>query len=214
MQLKSRLKELWQRKWYRRSAILLIVLFILFGPIPFKGLYRGRVVDSETGKPIAGALVVAGWTYDVPTVAGAMSQSIDAIEMYTDENGEFSFWGIGGLFYTIISQTSVVVYKVGYPSFGGLWSSYKDFETGEIAEEWIEKSGKFVHFKWGKAIVTLRPIKTYRELVTIGRPPDLYAGRKDKKPMVECLKADAEWHKRAMEMKREEAQKGSSLKKQ
>jgi hypothetical protein len=191
-----------------------IVLFILFGPIPFKGLYRGRVVDAETGKPIAGALVVAGWTYDMPTVAGAMSESIDAIEMYTDEKGEFSFWGIGGLFYTIISQTSVVIYKVGYPSFSGLWSSYKDFATGEIAEEWIEKRGKFVHFEWGKAIVTLKSIKTYRQFVTEGRPPSLYAGRKDKKPMVECLKADAEWLKRAFEMEREEALNGSIIKKQ
>ncbi len=214
MQLKTRLKELWRRKWYRRSAILLIALFILFGPIPFKGLYRGRVMDAETGKPVVGALVVAGWTYDVPTVAGTMSHSIDAIEMYTDEKGEFSFWGIGGLFNTLISETSVAVYKVGYPGYSGLWSSYKDFAKNSMAMKIEEKFGYFVHFEWGRAIVTLRPIKTYRKLVTNGELPALYAGRKDKKPMEGCIKAHKEWRERAIEMKQEEAQKGPNLKKQ
>lgn len=195
MQLKTRLKELWRRKWYRRSAILLIALFILFGPIPFNGLYRGRVVDAETGKPIAGAVVLVGWTYMTPNVAGGTTHCIDGMEMLTDENGEFSFWGIGGLYNALISETYVGVYKVGYPNFDALWFEYKNIEKEEIEEDWIEKRGKFIRYEWGKATVLLRKAKTYREFAWEGAPPDVHCGRKDKKPLVELDKAEAEYRR-------------------
>ena len=194
MELKSKLKILWRRKWCRRTFILLIGLFILFGPIPFKGLYRGRVVDAVTGKPIVGAVVVVSWTAVSPNAGGGTTYGLDATEMLTDENGEFSFWGIGGLYYAFAAETHIGVYKVGYPSFDSLWWGYKRFASSSTAELARSKFGYFVHFKWGRAIVMLRPITTFEQFAKYGRPPRVYAAQKNGEPFLEHDKAEAEYH--------------------
>lgn len=195
MNLKSKFKALWHRKWYRRTFFLLVALFILFGPIPFRGLYRGRVVDAETGQPIVGAVVVVGWTAMSPNVGGGTTYGIDATEKLTDENGEFSFWGIGGLYYALVSDTHVGIYKVGYPNFDALWWSYKHFASSSTAEVAREKFGYFVHFEWGRAIVALRSITTFEQFAKYGGPPRVHAARKNGKPFLEHDKAEAEYHK-------------------
>lgn len=58
-----------------------------------RGPYRGRVIDAETRRPIAGAVVVARWTREIirllqmPTVGHAVRETL------TDADGA---WVIGG----------------------------------------------------------------------------------------------------------------------
>jgi len=54
-----------------------------------KGTYRGRVLDAETGRPLAGAVVVAVWRRDRVMPLGGRSEHYAAREALTDENGDF-----------------------------------------------------------------------------------------------------------------------------
>ena len=59
---------------------------------PFEGRrapYYGRVVDAETGSPLAGAAVVASWPRRFVFPFGATSQFYDACEVMTDSDGRF-----------------------------------------------------------------------------------------------------------------------------
>lgn len=51
--------------------------------------YSGRVIDKETGKPIAGAAVVAEYVATVPSPAGPGTNDITLKEAVTDGEGEF-----------------------------------------------------------------------------------------------------------------------------
>ena len=69
------MKKIWI-KIFSVLALIFILLFILTNrgyigylihPLPFDGPYRGTVLDASTGKPIAGAKIVAMWgCWDFP----------------------------------------------------------------------------------------------------------------------------------------------------
>jgi hypothetical protein len=54
------------------------------------GTYSGRVVDADTGQPIAGAAVIAAWTRDIPVAPHMAEQDWDAYETVSNANGEFT----------------------------------------------------------------------------------------------------------------------------
>lgn len=54
------------------------------------GPYSGQVVDEETGRPVAGAAVVAMWTREIPVGAHMPEQTWDVYETLSDANGEFT----------------------------------------------------------------------------------------------------------------------------
>jgi len=63
---------------------------------PFEGRrapYYGRVVDAETGMPLAGAVVVAVWTRREVFPFHAHSVFYDACDVLTDRNGAFTLDG-------------------------------------------------------------------------------------------------------------------------
>jgi len=51
--------------------------------------YRGKVVDAETGAPIAGAVVIAVWEREFTGAGGRLHEFYDAQEVLTDQAGEF-----------------------------------------------------------------------------------------------------------------------------
>jgi hypothetical protein len=53
------------------------------------GPYRGRVVDAATQQPIAGAVVVAVWDYEVSLVVDQTTRIHDVLEVVTDAQGAF-----------------------------------------------------------------------------------------------------------------------------
>ena len=58
-----------------------------------KGTYRGRVLDAETWKPLAGVVVVAVWRRERVMPLGGRSEHYAAREALTDENGDFVLEG-------------------------------------------------------------------------------------------------------------------------
>jgi hypothetical protein len=54
------------------------------------GPYSGRVVDAETGQPIAGAAVIVTWTREIPVAPHMPEQEWDVYETLSDANGEFT----------------------------------------------------------------------------------------------------------------------------
>jgi len=68
-----------------------LFLFLLQGCAVAKnfGPYMGKVIDSETEKPIEGAIVFMKITTVTPNVGGGQFHFADAKEVLTDSNGEF-----------------------------------------------------------------------------------------------------------------------------
>lgn len=82
------------------------------------GPYSGRVVDKETNEPIEGAVVFIQFFTKEGHFAGATSYYADAVEVLTDNNGEFAI-PVQRLRDTKIgrwwdNEGSVIVFKPGY----------------------------------------------------------------------------------------------------
>jgi hypothetical protein len=81
------------RKIFYRAVLMLTAAVLLFPGcgIFYKPAFRGRVTDAETGKPVAGAAVVAQYNKGavIGGPAGPSSYTQGARETLTDENGEF-----------------------------------------------------------------------------------------------------------------------------
>ncbi len=72
-----------------RIFILWAVLVICCTFCRFYGPFSGKVADAETGQPIRGAVVLIGFYTKSPSVGGMVWSFADAVEILTDENGEF-----------------------------------------------------------------------------------------------------------------------------
>lgn len=90
------------------------------------GPYKGKVVDAETGQPIAGVVVLGTWYRQFPSPGGAVSKYYDAKETVTDKNGDFEIKGLGRLIMSNIIPMDVLIFKAGYEYIGmGPWESLK-----------------------------------------------------------------------------------------
>lgn len=99
-------------------AILALSVLASCGNMPIKG----RVVDSVTGKPIEGAVVVAEWTKRMGVLYEMHTLTYKVEETVTDADGGFSLSGtlIGSL------NVSLSIYKRGYVC----WNSKSIFMVG------------------------------------------------------------------------------------
>ena len=101
----------------KRYLIGLGIIFIVYSLAAFPPFYwampmQARVVDTDTGEPIEGAIVVARWIL-FGGFEGMDVGSMAIIETVTDKNGEFRFswWG---------------------PRFRVPWGRIQDFDPGLI----------------------------------------------------------------------------------
>ena len=102
------------------NFLFFFLLLVLSACVHTDGLYRGKVVELESGKPIEGAVVAARWTIE-PFVH--TERICDAKETITNENGEFelpkgSCWSHP---FAEMHKPTVVVFKpgyLGYPPLG------------------------------------------------------------------------------------------------
>jgi len=105
------------------------------------GPYKGRVVDAETERPIAGA-VVHGTCSKV--ALGGASTYYDSYEILSDKNGEFKIPGKGILLLSEIDEMGITVFKAGYEQVGP--STWAGLRKGAMRETVIW-NGNFVTFK-------------------------------------------------------------------
>lgn len=84
----------------RQTMILpvMALLALLFAAAPWGsavaadekwGPFRGRIIDIDTGQPIAGAVAIAVWLQNIPTPVHGNLDYHDARVAVTDANGEF-----------------------------------------------------------------------------------------------------------------------------
>ena len=150
-----------------KKIFLIAVMSILwiftsgFSIIRYDGDYRGRVVDTETGEPIEGAVVLGVWYKEVPTVAGPKYDYYDARETVTDKNGEFLIPGKGLILLSNLEPVSIMIFKAGYSYLYVPWVSFKE---GILLRKQI---------KWedDKPIIPLRKLTMEERRRQLG-PPD------------------------------------------
>ncbi len=122
----------------KKILLLLIGILILISGcicyVCYDGPYKGRVVDSETGEPIEGAVVLAVWRTNYPTGAGGISKYKDAQETVTDENGEFKLPGRGFMVLTTVELSKIAFFKAGYLS--------NEFSNWKNIKEYYWKDGR------------------------------------------------------------------------
>src|SRR5262245_35096315 len=80
--------------------------------------YHGKVVDEETGSPIAGAVVTVIW-FASPIIYIDQTRSfLTADETVTQNDGSFSLWTCPGIsfnpFTYVMSPPDAIIYKAGY----------------------------------------------------------------------------------------------------
>lgn len=104
-------------------AFAALVLVVLIGTSSF-GTIHGRVVDAQTGQPIAGAVVLGVW-HRIAGLPGLYHHDlVDVREVETDAEGRFALERPGSLG---VDEEAVTVYKFGYVA----WSNLYIFPTSE-----------------------------------------------------------------------------------
>ena len=97
---------------------IVLFFFVVMYPLRYEGSYRGKVMDAETGAPIAEAVVLGVWYREYPTVAGGMERYHDAREVVTDAHGDFVVPGKGLLILSNIVPARVFIFRAGYEYVG------------------------------------------------------------------------------------------------
>jgi hypothetical protein len=156
------------------AAIIFLLQACAHGP------YRGRVIEEESGRPIAGAVAIGNWTDVHVNVAGGTTYCIDARETVTDANGEFEIPDVSR------GNFSIFVYKVGYRRVQCLWESL--MRWGGCMTEPAEWDGD-------RAIILFERVAKSKLNSEIGEPPHISCGRKDGKPLSEYIKVHKEYRK-------------------
>ncbi|HEX2831864.1 MAG TPA: carboxypeptidase-like regulatory domain-containing protein [Thermoanaerobaculia bacterium] len=132
-----------------------LILFLLhwwMGPIFYSGeAIHARVIDETTGRPIAGAAVVAQWEEEF--MGGSPFGSLHWAEAVTNARGEFTIPAWGPKFRTPAAKFTyfdpiLTVYKSGYQIGGGTnRPAYVDIITrpGENRKESKLPDGRIIH---------------------------------------------------------------------
>jgi hypothetical protein len=143
------------------------------------GPYKGRVIEEESGRPIAGAVAVGSWMGMHINFADAASYCIDAREAVTDANGEFEIPDVSR------GDFHISVYKVGYQRLECFWEGL--MRWGGCMTEPAQWDGD-------RAIILLEQVAKDR-LLEEGSPPDVSCGRKDGRPLIEYIKAHKDYRR-------------------
>jgi hypothetical protein len=101
---------------------LVIAVFLgwnIFVPLVIRSAtYHGKVVDEETGDPLAGAVVTVIW-YNSPIIQMDKTRSFQNVqETVTGNDGSFSLWTWPGIsfnpFTHVLTPPDAIIYKSGY----------------------------------------------------------------------------------------------------
>ncbi len=103
---------------------MVIFLLLLLTGTGCAGSIQGQVLDAQTGKPIAGAIVLGVWTKQEGMFGQYSTKLVGVREAETDAEGRFVLERVGGLFV----EESVTVYKFGYIAWNNLYV-FPGFDT-------------------------------------------------------------------------------------
>jgi hypothetical protein len=135
------------------SMTMIGVLFVsgyegVLFPLPFRSLapFEGKVIDTDTKKPIEGAVVLAVYYYETYSIAGSNSHLKDGQETLTDKKGEFKLprtrrWFVLNRGYP---EGTLEIFKPGY---GTLW--HKKAKAVDDNKSW-PTPGKYIVYELPK----------------------------------------------------------------
>ena len=102
---------------------IILMMFFSLASCSARSMITGRVIDAETGNPVANAVFYIDW-YKVTGPPGLTSaEEVETAEGYTDAEGYFKV----PKYSTFINKFQMAVYKKGYVC----WASDKIFPTWE-----------------------------------------------------------------------------------
>lgn len=126
-----------------------LITFLLCGTIGCYATITGKVVDSETGEPIEGAVVLVEWT-KTKGFGLTYTESYKVIEAVTDKEGLAT---VSGVFNPMVNPPDITIYKKSYVA----WNNKFIFPNYEKRKD----------FKWQSGYVfkleRFKPEYTYRE---------------------------------------------------
>lgn len=116
-------------KMHIRYLLVILMLFLAAGCY---ATITGTIVDTETGQPIEGAVVLAEWTV-TKGVGLTYTDPYKVIEAVTDKEGKVT---ISGVFNPLVNPPRVTIYKKGYVAWNNeyvfpKWEKRKNFEWME-----------------------------------------------------------------------------------
>ena len=85
------------------------------------GPYQGRVIDRETKRPVAGAVVLAIWWKESASITSPIQSTHDVQETLTDKDGNFTFSGTSKFSFDPhirIREPVFTIFKPGYEVIG------------------------------------------------------------------------------------------------
>lgn len=135
----------------KKNKLILVILLLLFSAaiayesIIYVSPIKGRVVDAETGKPMKGVNVRAGWVTGYADPGGGSFRTFKVYATKTDENGKFVLsWTIKLKIPVIERYTgiNVLIYEHGYSAL------YKD-TTGNTS---YLATGQYIQKIYGHVI--------------------------------------------------------------
>lgn len=127
-------------KFLTCSFLMAVALLLLSGcAVTHKfGPYTGKVVDKDTGEPIAGAVVFLRFsTGTIWSPGGRVSHFADAVEYLTDSKGEFKIPAQRIFTFhpgdTWNQMPRVIIFKPGYGAYPG----HPDTLDGNTPSGWL-----------------------------------------------------------------------------
>jgi len=151
-------------------TVLVVTLFFATSAcgwiVYHKPEYSGKVVESESGKVIEGAVVVAIYNKKILGVgAGTISDIINVQEALTDKEGLFRIPSYTTLIQPLSWEAAAtfIVFKPGYAAVSGinLEDNLSKDSAQEVEMPWLYN--KVMKFKFGPRLVGLPKLQTKEE---------------------------------------------------
>ena len=143
-----------------KTISFLLIYILLSGCGTYYRSMTATVVDSETMKPIEGAIIAGKWFSSGGTLASG--KTYKAVEVVTDKDGKAY---IKSYFNPLASEFSLAVYKCGYLvwSKGGICKpgnvNRLDLSTSDLTRDMFPSCKTRKDFRWGDYTFKLEPFK-------------------------------------------------------
>jgi len=144
-----------------RALVFVVALLCLAQTVEARekwGPFRGQLVDSETGQPIAGAAIIVVWYEAVYAIVQTNQRFYDAVETVTGPDGRFEMPRRSPAFFGFrIFDPQVIYFAPGY-------IAEREVVTPPHGEPFVAPT-----------VVQMRRVKTREELKNkyFGRPADV-----------------------------------------
>jgi hypothetical protein len=171
-------------------------LSLAAGSADAAGPWKGRIVDAETGQPLAGVIVLASWWRRSPGAVHERREFHEAHEVVTDADGRFVVPAVPTSAtspFARVQGPRVIIFKGGYGQWQFRGEPPLRGSDAEQRSDWLEEAWK--RFAREGIVIELPPLKTReerRDFRGMARPdPDIPGAKIG--ALTRALDAEEEW---------------------